>query len=153
MASKKIFLVFILPIIFSVTFASFVMYDILQKPDRELNMWPTYSSGGHSSHSKSIEIQGLEKQYSPSDPVEIRVSITDSSFDCGDLYITIRSSDSEVVTQGGFFEQCFEQRNETLPIGEEFSKIIKNPGSYEIKAEMVSKDLSNISIKEKFTVK
>ena len=128
------------------------MYDILQKPDRELNMLPM-SSDGHSSHSKSIEIQGLQKQYSSSDPVEIRISVTDPSFDCGDLYITIQSSDSEVVTQGGFFEQCFKQKNETLPIGEDFSKIIKNPGSYEIKAEMISKDLSNISIKEKFTVK
>ena len=153
MASKKIIVVFILPIIFSVAFASTVLYDVLQKTDRELNMWPMSSSGGHSSHSKSIEIQGLEKQYSSSEPVEIRVSVSDSTFDCGDLYITIRSSDSEVVTQGGFFEQCFEQRNETLPIGEEFSKIVKNPGSYEIKAEMVSKELSNISVKEKFTVK
>ena len=151
MASKKIFVVFILPVIFSVAFASVVMYDILQKPDRELNMWPM-SSEGHLSHSKDIEIQGLQKQYSTSEPVEIRVSVTDSTFDCGDLYITIHSSDS-VVTQGGFFEQCFEQRNETLPIGEEFSKIVKNPGSYEIKAEMVSKGLSNISVKEKFTVK
>ena len=49
MASKKIFVVFILPIIFSVAFASFVMSDILQKPDRELNMWPMSSSEGHSS--------------------------------------------------------------------------------------------------------
>ena len=152
MASKKIFVVFILPIIFSVTFASFVMFDILQKPDRDLNMWPMSSSGGHSSHNTSIEIQGLQQQYSSSEPVEIRVSVTDSAFDCGDLYITIQSSNS-VVTQGGFFEQCFEQRNETLPIGEEFSKIVKNPGSYEIKAEMVSKELSSISVKEKFTVK
>ena len=90
MASRKIFVVFILPILFSVTFASFVMYDILQKPDRELNMWPMSSSDGHSSHSKSIEIQGLQKQYSSSEPVEIRISVTDTSFDCGDL-VTTRS--------------------------------------------------------------
>ena len=152
MASKKVFVVFILPVIFSVAFGSAVMSDVLQMPDRELNMWPMYSDG-YSSHSKSIEIQGLHKQYSSSEPVEIRVSVTDSSFNCGDLYITIYSSNSEVVTQGGFFEQCFEQRNETLPIGEEFSEIVKNPGSYEITAEMVSKELSNISVKERFTVK
>ena len=150
MATKKIFIVFVLPIIFSVAFASVVMYDILQKPDRELNMWPM-SSDGHSSHSESIEIQGLKKQYSSSEPIEIRVSVADPAFDCGDLYITIHSSDS-VVTQGGFFEQCFEKRNETLPIGEDFSKIVKNSGSYEIKAEMVSKELSNISVTEKFIV-
>ena len=153
MASKKVFVVFILPVLFSIAFGSAVMSDILQKPDRELNMWPMSSSGGHSLNNSSIEIQGLNKQYSSSEPVEIRVSVTDSSFDCGDLYITIYSSNSDVVTQGGFFEQCFEQRNETLPIGEDFSKIVKNPGSYEIIAEMVSKELSSISVKERFTVK
>ena len=153
MVSKKVFVVFILPVLFSIAFGSAVMSDILQKPDRELNMWPMSSSGGHSSNNSSIEIQGLNKQYSSSEPVEIRVSVTDSSFDCGDLYITIYSSNSDVVTQGGFFEQCFEQRNETLPIGEDFSKIVKNPGSYEIIAEMVSKELSSISVKERFTVK
>ena len=153
MVSKKIFVVFILPVIFSVAFGSAVMSDILQKPDRELNMWPMSSSNGHSSHSKFIEIQGLQKQYSSSESIEIRVSVTDSAFDCGDLYITIHSPGSDVVTQSAFFEQCFKQRNETLPIGEDFSTIVKTPGSYEIKAEIVSKELSNISVKEKFTVK
>ena len=157
MASKKIFLVFVLPVIFSVLYSAAVMADILDKPDRELNMWQiSYSedSSSHSySHSDPIEIIGLSNQYSTSSPVEIQVKISDSSFDCGDLYVTIYSSGDEVVTQGGFFEQCFELGNKLLPIDDEFSKVVDSSGSYEITAQMVSKDLKNISTTEKFTVK
>ena len=157
MASKKIFLVFVLPVIFSVLFSAAVMADILDKPDRELNMWQISYSEGSSNHSSSpsdpIEIIGLSNQYSTSSPVEIQVKISDSSFDCGDLYVTIYSSGDEVVTQGGFFEQCFESGNKLLPIDDEFSKVVDSSGSYEITAQMVSKDLKNISTTEKFTVK
>ena len=155
MASKKIFIVFVLPVVFSVFFGSAVMVDILQKPDRELNMWPTisYSEGFSTSH-KPIEIIGLSNQYSTSEPVEIQVTIDDSSFDCGDLYVTIYSSGkSDVVTQSGFFEQCFENDNTILPVGDEFSKVVDAPGSYQIVAEMISKELKNISVSETFTVK
>ena len=154
MASRRIFVVFILPVIFSVVFGSVVLADILQKPDRELNMWPMSSSEGLSSHTSTIEIIGLSKQYSTSQPVEIQVKIDDLSFNCGDLYITIYfSGNDDVVVQGGFFEQCFEKRNQVIPIGDEFSKIVDNPGSYEIVAEMVSKDLKNISTRGTFTIK
>ena len=157
MADKRIFLVFVLPVIFSIAFGSAVMGDILQKPDRELDMMPTYSEGGSShgsSHGSPIEIIGLSKQYSTSNLVEIQVKISDSSFDCGDLYVTIYSAGkSDVITQGGFFEQCFEKGSKILPVDDEFSKAIDTPGSYEIVAEMVSKQLKNISTKETFTVK
>jgi len=154
MASKRIFVVFVLPVIFSIVFGSVVLTDILQKPDRELNMWPMSSSEGFSSHTSPIEIIGLSKQYSTSQPVEIQVKIDDLSFNCGDLYVTIYSSgNSDVVVQEGFFEQCFEKGNQIIPIGDEFSKIIDNPGSYEIVAEMVSKELKNISTRGIFTIK
>ena len=101
-----------------------------------------------------IEIIGLSKQYSTSEPIEIQVKIDDSSFDCGDLYVTIYSTEkNDVITQSGFFEQCFEQGSKILPIGDEFSKVIDTPGSYEIVVEMVSKKLTNISTSEVFTVK
>ncbi|QDI89725.1 hypothetical protein Nisw_06980 [Candidatus Nitrosopumilus sp. SW] len=151
MASKRIFVVFILPVIFSIAFGSAVMGDILQEPDRKLNMIPSMSFSGNS-HSPEIEIIGLSKSYSISEPVEISVKVSDSHFDCGDLYVTIYSG-KDVITQGGFFEQCFGERNELIPIGEKFSKLVDIPGSYEIVAEMVSKDLTNISISEEFTVK
>ena len=153
MVSKRIFVVFVLPVIFSIVFGSAVMSDILQKPHRELNMWPMSYSEGVSSHKSSIEIIGLLKQYSVTVPIEIQIKVNDSSFDCGDLYITIYSSTSDVVTQSGFFEQCFEKGNSMIPVGDKFSKIIDTPGSYELVAEMVSKQLQNLSITETFTVK
>jgi len=154
MASKRVLIVFVLPVIFSVIFGSAVLSDILQKPDRELNMWPMSYSEGGPSHNVPIEIIGLSKQYTTSEPVEIQVKVDDSSFSCGDLYITIYSSGkSDVITQGGFFEQCFESGSKIIPVGDTFSEVITTPGSYEIVTEMVSKQLKNISTKGTFTVK
>jgi len=152
MVTRKVFLVFGLPVIFSIIFGSVVMNDILQEPNRELNMWPMSFSEA-SSHDAIIEIIGLSTQYSTSEPVEIKINVNDSSFDCGDLYVTIYSSEKNVITQGGYFEQCFEQGNYLLPIGDTFSEIVDIPGSYEIVVEMVSKELKNISIRGIFTVK
>ncbi|EIJ65288.1 hypothetical protein BD31_I1802 [Candidatus Nitrosopumilus salaria BD31] len=152
MASARVFVVFVLPVIFSIIIGTAVLSGVLQNPDRELNMWPMSFSDGLSSNTP-IQIIGLSKQYSTSVPVEIQVKIGDSSFRCGDLYITIYSAGkSDVITQGGFFEQCFEENN-VLPIGDSFSKVIETPGSYEIVTEMVSKDLKNISTRGTFTVK
>ena len=128
------------------------MADTLQKPDRELNMWPMTFSG-NSSHDSDLKIIGLASQYSVSEPVQIQVKINDSSFTCGDLYITVYSSgSSDVVTQGGFFNQCVKNGN-LLPNNDTFSKIIDSPGSYKIVVDVVSTDLSNISTSGTFTVK
>ena len=154
MVTRKVVVVFVLPVVFSLIFGSAVLYDILQKPDRELNMWPSSYSGGFSSHDDSITIVGLSNQYSVSEPIEIQIKVNDSSFDCADLYITIYSSgNNDVITQGGFFNQCFEAGSKVLPLGEKFSKIIDTPGSYKIVAEMISKDLLTISTNGVFTVK
>ncbi len=153
MTTKKILVVFVLPAIFSLIFGSAVMAEILQKPDRELNMWPVSSSEGFSNNPDPIEIIGLSKQYSTSESIEIQVKIGDSSFDCGDLYVTIYSSGkNNVITQSGFLEQCFEQGSTILPVGDKFSIVIDTTGSYEIVAEMVSKKLMNISTSEVFTI-
>ena len=152
MVSKRLFVVFILPIIFSVIVGSIVMADTLQKPDRELNMWPM--SHSETSHGSSIQIIDLSSQYSVSESIEIKVKITDSSFNCGDLYITIYNSEkSNVITQGAFFEQCFNSESNLLPINDKFSKVINTPGSYDLVVDMISKDLSNISTSGTFTVK
>ena len=129
------------------------MADTLQKPDRELNMWPMSSSENSSSHNSDLKIIGLSNQYLVSEPIEIQVKVNDISFSCGDLYITIYTSGkSDVVTQGGFFNQCLENGN-LFPINDKFSKIITAPGSYQIVADIVSNDLSNISTSGIFTVK
>lgn len=157
MTSKRVFIVFILPVILSIIIGSAVLSDVLQKPGRELNMWPGSASSpdiGGSSSSSSIEIIGLSQQYSTSQPIEIQVKIDDSSFDCGDLYITIYASgNDDIISQGGFFEQCFESADNIIPVGEEFSKIVVTPGSYYIVIEMISNQLTTISTKGTFTVK
>ena len=153
MVSSRLIVVFVLPLIFSILFGTAVMADIVQKPDRELNMWPMSNSEGSSSHGSDLKIIGLSSQYLVSEPIEVQVKINDSSFNCGDLYVTIyTSTNKDVVTQGGFFNQCIE--NGTLfPINDKFSKIITVPGSYQIVADLVFNDLSNISTTGTFTVK
>lgn len=154
MATRRVFVVFVLPVIFSLIFGSVVLADILQKPDRELNGFSISPPKESPFHDSSIEIIGLSKQYSTSQPIEIQVKVNDMSFDCGDLYVTIYSSGkSNVITQGGFFEQCFEKGNTIIPIGDKFSKVIDTPGSYEIVTEMVSNELKNISTRGTFTIK
>ena len=107
----------------------------------------------NSSHDSNIKIIGLANQYSVDEPVEIQVKINNSSFTCGDLYITIYASESsDVVTQGGFFNQCVKDGN-FFPINDKFSKVINVPGSYQIVADLVSIDLLNISTSGTFTVK
>ena len=152
MASKSVFPVFVLPVILSIIIGAIVLSGILQNFDRELNMWPM-SSSDRSSSNHHLQIIGLSKQYSTSEPVDIQVKVNDSSFRCGDLYVTIYSSGkSSAITQGGFFDQCFEGDN-LLPINNSFSKVVDTPGLYEIVVEMISKDLRNISTKGTFTVK
>ena len=153
MVSSRLIVVFVLPVIFSIIFGSVVMADILQKPDRELNMWPMSNSEGSSSHGSNLKIIGLSNQYLVSEPIEVQIKINDSSFSCGDLYITIYSSGkTDVVTQGGFFNQCIKD-GDLFPIDNTFSKIITVPGSYQLVADIVSTDLSNISVSGTFTVK
>lgn len=148
MVSKNIFVVFILPALITIIFASSVMISGLQELDRELNMWPM-SDKSHN----SIHIIGLSSSYSTSESVEIQVKIDDSSFDCGDLYVTIYSSGkNDVVNQSGFFEQCFVSESSLLPINDKFTQVIDTPGTYKIEAVMVLDD-SNISTSEIFTVK
>jgi hypothetical protein len=153
MVSSKLLIVFVLPVIFSIVFGTAVMADILQKPDRELNMWPMSFSEGSSSHNSDLKIIGLSSQYLVSEAIEVQIKVNNSSFSCGDLYITIYTFENhDVVTQGGFFNQCIKNGN-IFPINDKFSKIITVPGSYEIVADMVLTDLTNISTSGKFTIK
>jgi hypothetical protein len=153
MISSKLIIVFVLPIIFSIIFGSAVMVDILQKPDRELNMWPMSFSEGSTSHDSSLKIIGLSNQYLISEPIEVQVKVIDSSFSCGDLYITIYTSgNSDVVTQAGFFNQCL-KNGDLFPINDKFSKIITVPGSYQMTVDIVLNELSNVSTSGTFTIK
>jgi len=154
-ATGVTYLVFILPIAFSFIFGGVVLAQVLQEPDRELDMWQFDSIGIPTVSSKSISILKLESQYSTSEPVSVQISVTDESFDCGDLYITIyHSTTKEVVTQSGFFDQCFAKSNSVLPMGDDFSEIVDEVGTYEIKVDISDKSQKDsLSVKGKFSVK
>ena len=153
MVSSKVLIVFILPVLFSFIFGFIVLSNILEQPDRELNMWPMSHSKEFSSNSNQIAIIGLSQYYSISEEIEIQVKIANSSYNCGDLYVTIYSENHDPIIQGGFFEQCFENEYDFLPINDRFFTSIDNPGSYEIVIEMISKNFPNISTSGIFTVK
>ena len=155
MATGTTYLVFLLPIVFSFVFGGAVLAQVLQEPDRELNMMQFGSSGPGIISSKSIQILGLESQYSTSSPITVQIAVSDDTFDCGDLYITIyHSTTKEVVTQSGFFDQCFAKSNSVLPMGDKFSEVVDEPGTYEIKVDISDKSQKDsLSIKGKFSVK
>jgi hypothetical protein len=148
--------VFVIPVILSLIFGTIVMAEVLQEPDRELNMLRFVSSEGHITSSNSITILGLEKEYSTSSPVKIQVTVEDRTFDCGDLYITIYNIDTakeQVVTQSGFFGQCFDRNNSILPVDDEFSQIIDSKGTYKVVISVIDKQQKEtISTSAKFKV-
>jgi len=153
MATRLVYVIFILPILLSIALGSVVMADVLQSPGRELNMWQINSENS-SNHDKSITIIGLEKQYSISTPIEIQVKITDSFYDCGDLYVTIYSVKDTVISQNGFFKQCFVKNNSILPVDDKFSETIDTPGQYELVVKMNDQNQkSSITDSKKFTIK
>jgi len=147
MAVQKIaLLVFLFPVVISIAFGTLVLSDVLGQPDRHLNMLQFVKTSPVQEGNKDIVIQNLLNSYSTSMPVSITVSVNNTKFDCGDLYITIYNLDSspnQVTAQNGYFSQCFVENNSSLPIDDAFSQIIGNPGNYEIVAEMKDKNYQN----------
>lgn len=154
---KVVFAVFLIPAIASIFFGGFVLGEVLKQPDRELDMIPSGFSGGITISSGAMEILGLQKEYSTTTPVEISVTVSDPIFDCGDLYITIYDVSKipkEVVTQSGFFGQCYDKNNLVMPIDDKFSEIIDSPGQYELISEINDKDYKkSLTASERFIVK
>ena len=152
MATSLVYVVFVLPVVLSIAFGTFVMADVLQSPDRELNMWPMDNSE-IMKNDEDISIVGLENQYSISSHIEIQVKVDDSQFDCGDLYVTVYSG-KHIVTQSGFLKQCFDENNSLLPIDDDFSEIIDRPGQYDLVVKMTDQNQKNsITTSGKFTIK
>ena len=139
------------------------MAETLSASDRELNFMQ-FGDGDHvstssSSHSSTSELSivGYSSEISKNSKLEFNIKLTNSDFNCGDLYITIydvSSSEKQVLTQSGFLKQCFVQNNNTLPVGENYSELISEPGSYEIFVEIFNQKYSkNISMTETLLVK
>lgn len=159
MASRRTFVIFVLPIILSLSLATAVMADVLDKPGREMQMWPPQSSGGHGttyvpvpqSPDDGIRIVGLSESYGAGGQIAVSVSVSDASFDCGDLYITIYDHGGEALAQEAFFEQCFADAGIDLPAEGNFEAAADSPGSYVIVAEM-RHDGETISVPGEFVV-
>ncbi len=106
MARGTVYVVVLLPVIVSIVFGSVVMEEVLKEPDRELKFWEFEPSGINIASSDMIKISGIQKQYSTTSPIEIKILVEDPIFDCGDLYITIfdiSSSSNQIVSQSVFF--------------------------------------------------
>ena len=154
---RVVFAVFLIPAVLSIFFGGLVLGEILKKPERELNMLPFDFSDKFVTPSGAMTIIGLQKEYSNSKPIEISVSVLESLFDCGDLYITIfdvSKVPKEVVTQSGFFDQCYEKNDLKMPIDDDFSELIDSPGEYEIVSEINDKTYQkSLTVSERFIVK
>jgi hypothetical protein len=151
------FVVFLFPVVISLFFGTMVLGEVLKEPERNLDLWPFESSGSVIVQTGAMKINGLQESYSVSKPIEITISVSDPIFDCGDLYITIydvSKTPNEVVTQSGFFGQCYIAKNLVLPIGDKFSEPIEAPGQYEIVAEINDKEFKKtLTTSEQFIVK
>ncbi len=154
---KVVYAVFLIPAVVSIFFGGLVLGEVLKKPERELDMMPFDFSDKNMGSPGAMTIIGLQKEYSNLKPIEISVSVSDPIFDCGDLYITIfdvSKVPKEVVTQSGFFGQCYEKNNLTMPTDDEFSELIDSPGQYEIVSEINDKTYKkSLTVSERFIVK
>lgn len=155
---KIIYVVFVFPIVASFIFGGYVLSDVLGQPDRKLNMLqfnfekPVVQEGD-----RDIRIVNFNGTYSLSSPPSFAVSVNNTSFDCGDLYLTIYDLDTspkKVVVQNAYFSQCFiENKGVTLPIDDLFTPVFDKSGHYQIEAEMKDKSYQNtISVKADFHV-
>lgn len=149
MAVKKIaYLVFVFPVIVSLIFGGYVLADVLGQPDRQLNMWQFKFEPhtGQQEGDAQIRLLHLVSNYTVSTPLSFSVMVNNTSFDCGDLYLTIydpNTSPKQVVVQHAYFTQCFAQTNAIMPIQDAFSPVIDKPGIYQIVAEMKDKTNQN----------
>ena len=145
MVKASAFVIYVLPIILSVSLGTAVMAETLSASDRELNFMQ-FGDGDHvstssSSHSSTSELSivGYSSEISKNSKLEFNIKLTNSDFNCGDLYITIydlSTSEKQVLTQSGYLKQCFIQNNNTMPVGESYSELIIKPGTYEINVEI-----------------
>ena len=152
--TKSPFIVYILPIILSVSLGTVVMAEALNDSERELNMWQF--DGNIASTEQELSLIGLEKSYSVSELIEFNIQVNDDSFNCGDLYITIYKTNpvNQVVTQSGYLKQCFTINQQNLPIDENYSVVITESGTYKTVIELSDeKHTQTLSYTETFIVR
>ena len=136
--------ILVIPIIFSFVYGGAVLGSALQG---QRGVIDTVSQG-------SIEIMNLQSQYAISDRVGAEISVTDSAFNCGDLYITVydmSGGQKKAAKQGAFFDQCYGQTG-MLPLDEKFSEKFAS-GQYLLEAQLFDKNGDKfLSATQKFSV-
>ncbi|WP_100181691.1 hypothetical protein [Candidatus Nitrosotenuis aquarius] len=143
MASKGI-AIFIIPIIFSFVYGGAVLGTALSG---QMDAVQTHSGG-------AIDILDLQSQYSSGEKTSVQISVDDSAYDCGDLYITIydvSGGQKKAVKQGAFFDQCYGESG-TLPINDKFSETI-DAGQYLLEVQLFDKNGDKfLSASQRFSV-
>ena len=133
------------------------MAETLSSSDRELNFLQFGGEGYTSSSNNVINLVGFNDELLQNSNLEFSIKLSNSDFNCGDLYITIydvSNSVKEVLTQSGYLKQCFIQNNNILPVGENYSELMSESGTYEIYIEIFNEKYSkNISTTETLRVK
>ena len=156
MAKSSIFLIYLLPILLSVSLGTAVMAETLSDSERELNFLQFGGEGYISSSKTDIQLIGFSSEIIQNSNLEFSITFSNSDFNCGDLYITIydvSTSEKQVLTQSGYLKQCFIQNNNILPVGESYSELISKPGLYEIYVEIFDEKYSkNMSITQTLRV-
>ena len=133
------------------------MAETLSSSDRELNFLQFGGEGYTSSSNNVINLVGFNDELLQNSNLEFSIKLSNSDFNCGDLYITIydvSNSVKEVLTQSGYLKQCFIQNNNILPVGENYSELMSESGTYEIYIEIFDDKYSkNISMTKTLLVK
>ena len=157
MVKSSAFLIYILPIVLSVSLGTAVMAETLSSSDRELNFLQFGGEGYSTSDTSGISFVGFNSEITQNSNLEFSLNFSNSDFNCGDLYITIyeiTNSEKQVFTQSGYLKQCFTQNNNILPVGENYSELIPKSGTYEIHIEIFDDKYSNnISMTKTLLVK
>ena len=156
MAKYSTFIIYLLPIVLSVSLGTAVMAETLSDSERELNFLQFGGEGYISSSKTDIQLIGFSSEIIQNSNLEFSITFSNSDFNCGDLYITIydvSTSEKQVLTQSGYLKQCFIQNNNILPVGESYSELISKPGLYEIYVEIFDEKYSkNMSITQTLRV-
>ena len=156
MAKSSIFLIYLLPIVLSVSLGTAVMAETLSDSERELNFLQFGGEGYISSSKTDIQLIGFSSEIAQNSNLEFSITFSNSDFNCGDLYVTIydvSTSEKQVLTQSGYLKQCFIQNNNILPVGENYSELISKPGLYEIYVEIFDEKYSkNMSMTQTLRV-
>ena len=149
MARSVAYVVFALPVVFTVIFSTMVLVGALETMDRELNMWP---GSAHSAHpiDNGMEVHGLQQMYSESDAIEFWVSVSDIQYDCGALNIQVHDGAGTLVEDHYYESQCFAENSLPLPL-EELSFVVGERGTYTLTITM-SVDDEHLSTSAVFTV-